>query len=150
MKNSELFITINKASPNNSPFYSTINLINFFLNKCFDGTECDFLKKKYADYLFAYSLEEITSIQNNSTLEIPKRLFQKIIWIARAKTFNMRRKYYLQWINSLSQDKELIEDSFLQSLAYLYPKFEKKDEVRKLLGLNYSRDLIAENIKELK
>lgn len=147
MTTQQMFDIINKRNPNSNPFYSTINLVNGYLTHCFIGTECDILKKKYADYIFAYTLEHITALHNNKNAQIPEQLYQQTVWIARKRTFEYRRKVYLQWLNFVCKDNTIVEDKLLQSMITFYPDMKYKDKVKEELGLNYSMEMIKEHLK---
>jgi len=133
----KLFSDVNKKSPNNNNWFTAINLTNSYLTNFFTGTEHDLLKKKYANYLFAYILEFLNSNRSVNELNFNPNTINDFITDIRRDTYNFRKNIFYRWINCISEKRQHAS-KLVQSLLTFFPSITNIKEVRTLLGLNYN------------
>lgn len=130
-----LFLELNKKSPENNAWYSAINLTNIYLNKFFDGTECDLVKTLYADYLFIYILEHINNKKNIIQNILKQNILKSFLDRARIKTYKYRKQILFEWINAVSE-KRNSKNIIAQSFVVFFPSLNNIKKVKEQLGLN--------------
>jgi len=127
---------VNKKSSNNNIWFTSITMTNAYLEKFFNGTEHDLLKKKYAKYLFAYILEFLNDSKNLKGGNFTPNVLEEFISDIRRCTFELRRRKLWKWINGVTGNKSS-DDDLTQSLITFFPSLDKLKEVKQQLGLNY-------------
>jgi len=133
----KLFSVINKRSPNNNNWFTSINLTNAYLSKFFDGTEHELVKKKYADYLFIYILEFLNSSRSLTKDNFKTHTMENFITDIRKRTYNLRRDIFYRWINCITEKRQH-SDKLIQALLTFFPSISDISDVKKQLGLNYN------------
>lgn len=133
----KLFRIINKRSPENSIWYSSINLTNAYFTYFFNGTECESLKKEYAKHIFIYILEYLNKGVKKNLFHI--KLLENFLFETRKITFNFRQKLLYHWINCVIEKKNH-KNNIVQYLCNFYPNISMIKKVKEQLGLNYTID----------
>ena len=143
----ELLATVNKKSPDNNTWFTSINLTNAYLSIYFQGTEHDLIKKMYADYIFA-SILELVYESKDLTGKINKtNTYDAILLEARIYSYEKRKKLFFEWINSVS--KKFSEDEIVNVLLVFCPTMNDLKKVKQLLGLNYEINWMKEEYHRL-
>lgn len=127
---------INKKSPDNNIWFTSIAMTNSYLSKFFDGTEHDLLKTMYAKYLFIYILEFLNGTKNLANGKFTPYVIRKFINDIRKHTYGFRKKVLFDWINCVGVQKDN-ENNLTQCLVKFYPSMYQIKEVKQQLGLNY-------------
>ena len=132
----KLLQQVNKKSSNNNIWFTSITMTNAYLEKFFNGTEHDLLKKTYAKYLFAYILEFLNDSKNLKGGNFTPNVLEEFISDIRRCTFELRRNKLWKWINGVTGNKSS-DDDLTQSLITFFPSINQMKEVKQQLGLNY-------------
>ena len=123
---------VNKKSPNNNIWFTSITMTNAYLTNFFNGTEHDLLKTTYAEYLFAYILEFLNDSKNLTGQKFTPNVIEGFIDDIRKQTYGLRKKALFDWIN-----KKQNSNSLTQCLITFFPSMSQLKEVKQQLGLNY-------------
>ena len=129
----ELLQQVNKKSPDNNIWFTSINLTNAYLNK--HGTEHCLLKQIYGKYLFIKLFNFCYNINNLSLHVNSKNVLEKFMKEIRIHTYEFRKKCFFEWINNVTA-KTNHENPITQCLIKFY-NMSESTKVREQLGLNY-------------
>ena len=133
----KLFATVNKKSPNNNNWFTSINLTNVYLSRFFDGTEHDLVKKEYADCLFTRILEFLNQSRNLTKTNFMPDTLENFMYDIRKVTYKFRRDIFYRWINCITEKRNHF-NPLIQSLVIFFPNISDMKAVKEQLGLNYS------------
>jgi len=132
-----LLKSVNKRSPNNNIWFTSIRMTNAYLTYHFHGTENELLQKTYADYLFAYILEFLNDSKNLTGQKFNLHVIENFINEIRIDTYDFRKDMLMEWINAVTAKKQS-ENDLVQYLLTFYPSVKYIKKVREELGLNYA------------
>lgn len=128
-----LFATVNKKSMDNNIWFSAINLSNAYFTYFFDGTECENVKKIYAEKMFVYILEHLN---NGITERLQEKTLTNFMDEIRKITLTYRQQMFQHWLACVI-DKKQHSDNVVQYLLTFFPSVSLMKNVKEQLGLNY-------------
>ena len=127
---------VNKKSPNNNIFFTSICMANAYLTYHFKGTEHNILKTEYSDRLFTYILVFLNDSKNLTGEKFNVRVLEKFINDIRKDTYELRKSMLFDWIKGVTE-KEKSKNNLVQYLITFFPNLNEISKIREELGLNY-------------
>ena len=128
---------VNKRSPNNNIWFTSIRMTNAYLTYHFNGTENEIMQRIYARHLFSYILEFLNDSKNLTGQKFNLHVIENFINEIRIDTYDLRKSMLIKWINRVTEKKKS-KSNLVQYLLTFYPSVKYIKKVREELGLNYA------------